>query len=270
MENWKCPSGEEWERYLLVSEAARPKELEEHLKKCSLCRFTIDQLRREYKSYAETWQASSNLRIISLSLFDAGLEGEGVGVALLAAQGNGRESSENAVTLASADQKVILRAVRDAHTAETWLYLLADDPDLYRNALVRPFGLDKEYITDASGRVNLGVIEWPRPEALAAEIHLPKAVFHLEPVKDLADAGGVVVDSAGGDRIQVTLRRETHSRRVEVKVLEVAGLNPEEPLRIAVKGAGAVRILQIHPAQAGEAMFEGPEDLGSIEIYLYQ
>jgi hypothetical protein len=220
--------------------------------------------------YAETWQASSNPRIISLSLFDAGLEEDRAGMALLAAQGNGRESSENAVTLASADHQVILRAVRDAHTAETWLYLLADDPELYRNALVRPFGLDKDYITDDAGRVNLGVIEWPRPEALVAEIHLPKAAFHLEPVKELAEGGGVVVDSSGGDRIRVTLRRETHSRRVEVKVLEVAGLDPKEPLRIAVKGGGAIRILQIHPAQAGEAMFEGSEELGSLEIYLYQ
>ena len=269
MENWKCPSGEEWERYILAAETERDTELEEHLKGCPLCRFTVDQFRRELTSYAETWQVSSHPGIIALSLFDGGLEAEGVGLTLLAAQGNGREIGENAVTLASADQKVILRAVRDARTAETWLYLLTDEPDLYRNALVRPFGLDKDYVTDDSGRVNLGVIEWPRPEALAAEIRLPKAAFHLELVKDLAD-GGVVVDSASGDRVRVTVTREVHSRKVVVKVLEVAGLDPKEPLRMAVKGPGAIRILQIHPAEAGEATFESSEELGSIEIYLYQ
>ena len=165
---------------------------------------------------------------------------------------------------------MLLRVVRDFHTKETWLYLIADKPDFYANVLIKPFGEEKEYLTDEKGRVNLGKINWPEPDKLAAEVRLPRATFSLEPIKDLyEDENSVELKSPAGDRIKVTFSGEGRHRRLDIQILNISGLEETAELKIAVKGKGMVKLIQLKPEHSNRATFEDVEQPEGLEIYLY-
>lgn len=266
-----CPTGERWDQFLLNPGMAERQELERHLEECPYCRFVIAQKRTDLGDLQRAWDESAVPDFIFLSPLILDDSFEEPAAALLAAQGIPEDVGAKAVTLSSPDQKVFMRAIRDSHTKETWLYLMAEDPDLCRNVLIKLFGREGEYLTDSNGRVNLGVIEWPGAEKLTAEVHLPKATFALTPMKDLADSGdSVVLNSSAGDRIKVTFMGDGRNRLLEVQILEISDMHKETPLRIAVRLTEMERLLQVKPAPSGRATFDGVETLGTLEIYLYQ
>jgi hypothetical protein len=271
MQKFQCPSGDTWDRFILDPDFPLRSKLEKHLEICPYCRFLVAEREAELRELNKIRTGLVSTNVIYLSALDYSQFADSPEKTLMAAEGKNNALRQHAVTMASSDQKVLLRVVRDANTDETWLYVLSDNPEIRRNVLIRLFDLSEDFITDNDGRVNLGIIDWPERKSLKAEIHLPKAVFSLSPVTRLEKGeGSVDIDSSGGDRIRVTFSKDSHGRRVEVQILEIRDLHEGIPLKVAVKSVETTRLTRIeYPGMTGAA-FDKIDSVGDLEIYLYQ
>jgi len=270
MLNWTCPTGEQWQEYLLDPGLPHKAELDRHLKTCPYCRFLVNQLQRDLNELARPQDEPSSVGVIRLALYNQDLQ-SATGTRLLAAEGQEETQGAASVTLSSPDEKLFMRAIRDKHTNETWLYFMAEDMELCRNVLVKPFGGDREYITDDRGRVNLGRIDWPVPERMTAEAHLPKAVFVLSPYKDITDqSNSAEFTSEGGDRIRVSLSGRGPNCRIEVDVLQLPSFRKGATLRMGMRVSERQDQPQIQLVDSDMAIFESPQEPTTIEIFLFQ
>ena len=270
-EAWKCPTEDEWTRFILDPDWGENTRLSEHLDKCPRCRFVVEQRRRELESQRAAWFAHPKSGIIKLFPVVDEADLPGASRTRLAAEGERETFPATSVMLSSADKELTLRAVRDPHTEETWLFLIADDPGLYRNALVRVFGLEKEYLADPQGRVNLGKIEWPAIDKLTAEVRLPKASFVLAPyVDEIEGKISVELSSPAGDRLRLSLSGEGGNRRLEIQLLDIPSLGKQSTINVALRGKGLKKVLQLPLAARDLATLEEIEELGSLEIFLFQ
>lgn len=271
MDNRKCPTFDDIERYALDSEIDGSLEVEKHLEECPYCRLVVDQFRGDLDNLRRRWNEEKMPKVFHLTIMAIDeISGESNST-LLAAQSEAETADITAVTLSSPDQKLLIRAIRDMNTKDIWLYLLADELESSANILVKPFGLEKEFLTDIDGRINLGKIDWPSPELLNAEVRLPSATFKLTPVERLIDREGVaVLESAGGDRIKVTLIGEGRNRQLQIELLDMQGVDKDVPLKIAIRDVPDGKITQIKPAAVNRTEFD---DIGidkGLEIFLYQ
>ncbi len=270
MQKWQCPTSERWERYLIEDDVPDKLDLERHLEGCPQCRFTMVQLNEELKRLRAIWVESATPDVIHLSPLAPNAGREIPTPLNLAAQGVRKDAGHDAVTLASEDQQVLLRVVRDAHTKETWLYVVADDPALYENVLVRLPSMDKEFVTDPQGRVNLGVVDWPEKELLAAEVRPPKATFTMSPFRTIETGEAVELRSTSGDRVKLALTGEGHNYRLEVNIVELSKTRKKTSLKLAVRMAGTERLVEIQPVVSDQACFGDLDVAEKLEVYLYQ
>jgi len=270
MQKWTCPVSEEWDRYLLQAEFEGRPQLENHLRECPQCRFYVQQRVRELEELGNTWGRLPSDGVIELTCFSEAEGHDDTGATLLAAKGDSEPPHTEAVALASPDRKVLMRAVRDHHTREVWLYILSEDPSLLKDALVKPFRQDREYLADDQGRINLGNIEWPSASELKAEIRLPKASFkldHYDPQRDIENV--VELKSARGDRINITITGEGQNCRLGIEVVEIQGLRAESMFKVAVRESGRLNILDIKDVIDRTAAFDNINIPERLEIYLY-
>ncbi len=270
MQKWQCPTREQWERYLLGDDVPDKLVLERHLESCPQCRFVLARLNKELERLRAIWNESAIPDSIRLFPLPPNADQESPTPLNLAAQGIRKAASHDAVTLVSEDQQVLLRIVRDTHTKETWLYVVADDPALYENVLVRLPSVDKEFVTDLQGRVNLGVVDWPEKELLAAEVRPPKATFMMSPFRAIETGEAVELKSTGGDRIKMALTGEGRNYRLEIHIIELSKARIKASLKLAVRMAGTERLVQIQPVLSDKVCFGDLDVTEKLEVYLYQ
>ena len=187
----------------------------------------------------------------------------------LAAQGTQGSTAEVAITLASEDRRVLLRFVKDVHTEETWLYVVAEDPVLYENVLVRLPLRNREFITDSQGRANLGSVDWPEKDLLNAEIRPPQATFILSP---LETEGGksIELQSSKGDHIRVAFADEGRNLRFDIQILRLSEEHDEVMLKAAIRVADSDKLVQIQPVLVDHASFVNVGPAQKLEVYLYR
>jgi hypothetical protein len=271
MLEWTCPSYTEWERYLVEKDIEDRPRLEEHLDTCPYCRFVVRQLKGELDAATRAWESAAASRSDHYTLVPIAAPGTENSVYLLAAQGDGKSEDPPAIALTTPDNKFLLRAVRDIHSGETWLYLAAEESGMERNVLIKPFGGAGEYVTDDQGRVNLGKINWPQPDHYTAEIHLPRATFVLVPPIDLPETGNAVeLRSPVGDTIKLTFSGEGRNRRLVIDVVNLVDQASDSPLRIALRGPEMIGIMPVGTTTAPRVSFDRVQTEGRLEIYLYQ
>ena len=265
---WLCPTEERWTRYLLDPKLSGREKLARHLETCPYCRVVVAARERELGRLADQWAASGKPDVFYLAPMSefSDLQAD---AGVLAAEGKRATPPVEAATLSSPRQEVLLRVVRDQQTGDVWLYLMSGDPDCYRNVIIKPFGEDREYITDDLGGVNLGLRDWPGSEQMTAEVHLPKASFTMQPLED-EEPHSVVLESPGGDRIKVTYEGDQRNRRLEIQLLDVSNIKKDVPLKVAVRGLEAESMLRVQTIISQRALFEGLESGQGLEIYLYQ
>lgn len=265
-----CLEIEDWQRYVLDPEAQGQEANRLHLEICPYCRFLVDQARRELEELERVWEDALH-GVIPLREHPAYVPTEEPSLTTLAAKGNDEAGETASVTLSSEDQKLLLHAIRDPHSKEIWLYLKADDPSTCRNVLVRPFGTERELLTDDDGRINLGGIKWPKPEELTAEVRLPRATFRLSKVDELSDQGSSsILESPAGDRIRVSFTGQGRNRKLTVQVLQMAQSTKGSPLKVAIRIADSGHVSDIQSITLAEASFDNVSTEGTLEIYLFQ
>ncbi len=270
MELWSCPTAEEWDRFLLGPATGSNSTLHEHLAQCPYCRLVVEERRRELQEIGEAWARSGGSPVVYLRAWrDRSAEGEMP--IRLAAKGQSERVTPESMTLLSPDQKLLMRAVRDRHTRETWLYLLANDPTMVKNVLVKPFGRDDEYVTDAEGRVNIGQVDWPDEDACTAQVRLPMATFTLTPSHEVAsDRASTVLNSPDGDQIRVTLSDSGRNKRLQIEILKLGRLLAGVPLKVAVREGKSSGILMVNSEPPEPVALGDLTALEPIEIFVFQ
>jgi hypothetical protein len=267
---WTCPTHEEWDRYLCGERTDRDDALSEHLAVCPVCRLIVYKRQNDFYAAAASWESVKSGRVIPLAVWTGGPAPITASVRL-AAQGTEESTLPQSITLVSPDQQLLMRAVKDRNTGETWLYLLSDNPGNCRSVLVRPFNWDREYLTDAEGRVNLGVIEWPGPSMRTAEVRSPMATFTLTPSQGLSgDESVAVLSTPDGDKIRVTVSRHGRYKRVEIEVLRLGEMESGAPVKVAIREGPSSDITLVSSESGGHATFGDVKAIEPIEIFLFQ
>lgn len=268
---WGCPSGDEWDRFLLDPGMPEHDRLSGHLASCPHCRFVVAERKRGLAELQAAWDGSAPHNIIILRPIEEFAAGAGE-LSLLAAKGAEPAPVSETVTLASPDNQVFLRAVRDAHSQDVWLYLVSEEnPALCRHVLLKPFGSGTEYVTDSQGRVNIGRVPMPESADLQAEVHLPTAVFTLLPLTGTKDRGvSHVIESPGGDQVRVTWSQDDPTRRLEIEILKLPNRVPDVPLKVAVRRTDDIAPPHLRTASTDLVTIESVEPNESLEIYFFQ
>ena len=269
MLTWSCPTGEEWDAFLLRPSAAREPEMLEHLGQCGICRAIVNDRRADLLSLdlaCEPVVLSGVVRLYLWTQDESGIQPS----ARLAAQSEIPDDLPGSVTLISPDKRLMMKAIRDSRTGETWVHLLADDPTLIRNVLVKPFGPDVEVITDENGRVNVGKVSWQESDTLVAEVRMPRATFTLNRLSQLEGAdSAALLSSEAGDKIRVTLVEQGTTRQLEIEIIQLAHAIENAPVRVAVKG-GADTPLMVASTQSGRVKLPRDAESRPIQVFLFQ
>lgn len=270
-----CPNHVQLDLYLLGSDQGALAWIGEHLQTCHICRAQAERRKADFVAYASAVSEQVKTPRSRVYVFRPWLDREvdsqmALRTYRLAAKGAEEEETPGSLTMISTDQQILMKVVRDQKTGEAWLYLLSDQPENCRHALVFPFMLNQGYITDDSGRVNLGKIEWPSDERLTAEIRLPSATFHLAPLIQFEPGKPQTIESSDGDILKITYHSEGQYRRLDIQIVELRGVNQDIPLRLAVCERDSTRLQVLHPALTRTASVDGVQDTGAIELYLYQ
>lgn len=246
-----CPSPEDWDAYLLTADENRDKTQEAHLAVCQLCQVTVEWRKELLGAVVEAMESVDHAVISGFAPF---AEVDPHAESLLAAQSQtlpGRQIPS--ISLVSADQRILLKVVKDDTTKNTWLYVIADESELFQNVVVRPFGDDREYITDESGKVLLGKIEIDSDSLSQVEIRIPRAVFVLEPFRGaVTGEQSTVLRADNGDEIQVSLHRVGSDQEIEIELVKLSPRATTGPLRIAIReeDTGRMRWLALESKQA--------------------
>jgi hypothetical protein len=265
----KCPSTEKWDAYLLTAPDRRDAELTRHLEGCEYCQVTTSHLAASLKECKYGFTLEDRLQPIHLQLLVQEVESL-AGIGLMAAQASGTNELTQSITQVSSDKSLFMKAVRDSRKGETWIFLLSEDPALVANVLVRPFGLAGEYVTDQSGRVNIGAVDWIGLEAQPTEVRVPKASFTLTPLTFAPDArSSAVLSNARGDEIRVVLSHLGSGREMEIEVLTLSGVADDSPLRVALRDP-VTGSLQVSTCARKVAKMAHIPEFEAVQIFLYQ
>lgn len=270
MLTWSCPTGEEWDAFLLRPSQSRDAEMVQHLDCCAICRVIVEDRRKELLSLDLDCEPLIPSGIFRLYLWTPDNAVNPPSARLAAQSDTQGEELPASVTLISPDKRLMMKAIRDGRTGDTWVHLLSDDPSLIRNVLVRPFGTDIEAITDETGRVNVGKVPWQESTTLNAEVRMPRATFTLNRVPKLADAGSeALLTSEAGDKIRVTLVEQGSSRQLEIEILQLAHSIENAPVRLAVKGATDAPLV-VASGHAGKIRLPSDPESHPIQVFLFQ
>lgn len=262
-----CPTIEHWDRMLLSADKSDPK-LVEHLQVCQLCQVTV-AWRRELLGDLQAATAEAERQSLVTSGFYPLPEIQTLAPRVAAALSErAAVSSDNSVNLVSFDGSVLIKGVRDAVTDEVWLYVISEDPRYVKSVLVRPFGDDREFLTDENGRVNLGRISLSELSAGKVEVVLSQAVFRFEPFgESLPPALETTLQSDAGDSIKVSLIDIGTAREVRIDIIRLSRRDSERPLRIAIRDPKTGKTRLVTPS---ESFADGTFGRDTVELFLFQ
>ncbi len=266
----RCPTAPDLEQFVLDPTFPDRDRISVHVGSCPYCQVSVAEMKREWSELAAAAEATSSTTFILAPVDEFSTF---VGATSLAAKGTGAPLPPRGLTLASSDQVMWLKAVRDAQTGDVWLYLYSEDETIIpRNAVVRPFGIQRDFVTDDQGRINLGRVDWPDKESLRAEVRLPSASFRLEEIGNLdLPIGEATLTSLAGDRLHVSWTADERGRRITIEVQALAGLSQEAPLQVAVRARGVETPIQVRASQLDRPLtIEQPSPLDRIEIFVYK
>lgn len=270
MRRWNCPNSEDLDRFFLDPGFERHNEINDHLSECQHCSLYISRRKKEFTEIEETWMRGSLPGVIHLREHGEPEQIEGAGNNLPAGRGEKILALAESLILVSENMEILIRAMRDQSTGDVCLILVSEIPEIYKNILVRPFNLMREYISDDEGRINLGKIEWPSKEDLVAEISLPKASFTLNPHENSADKSeDFDLTSSNGDLIKVRLQKTGGNYRIAINTREIKEVQNKESLKVAVRENGRSRTQIIGKISDGTVSIDNINIENGIEIFLY-
>ena len=168
------------------------------------------------------------------------------------------------VTLASADSSYLLRILKNNISGELQAHLLHVQKEKYQYVFICLDGQDKNYLTDAHGRVNLGKVDLDLSR-IKVSLCPPSAIFDLTKTTSQA-LPRFVSDKLNGSKLEAeffpresgqTLKIQLTNREKDIDIKRITLIVDESEILIAVP-------------QKGLAILELPENFENLQINLYE
>ena len=270
-----------------LDDAPRVAEISRHLEECEFCRQYWDN----YRLYCEAGDEAAKGAISQAAwrladrLYQQALSGKIVPLQFLPTDGAyermllAADSDSdfappviNLATLYSEEPEMVLRVMRDTDRNEDYLQLIGAEAELAAQVMIQIPELDREFITDAEGRVSLAGVELDDVEQLKWQIKLPDASFSLQPLHYDPDhtesAKEVSLQTDSGDRIEVIFEDKTEGKQIVIRVLELDGKTDFAPVRVAISQQETRRIKNVAANEPIEFGLIDPQQ--EINIRLFQ
>ncbi len=283
------PSRLELERFA-VSEPDAPESqsIAEHIAGCESCRSVVDAHRRltEFERMAENEALPDRALHLADSLFAAALRGAIVELTplaieqppedqwQLAADGEPRPGPaiQNLATFYSENPELVLQIMRDRAAGSDYLQVVADNQEDAAHLMVRLPELDREFVTDATGRAALEGVELRDVASLKWQLKMPDAVFSLQPLvfdpNRIEYEEQVTLESERSDRIRISLQGKPDSKLIRIELLEIGGQTDFGNVRVSISQGSESAIC---PAQADQPITFVLRDSGdAINIRLFE
>ncbi len=270
-----------------LEDSSRGAEIARHLEECEFCRQYCDNYRLYCEAGAEAAKGAISQAAWRLAdrLYQQALSGKIVPLQFLPTDGAyermllAADSDSdfappviNLATLYSEEPEMVLRVMRDTDRNEDYLQLIGAEAELAAQVMIQIPELDREFITDAEGRVSLAGVELDDVEQLKWQIKLPDASFSLQPLHYDPDhtesAKKVSLQTEGGDRIEVVFEDKTEGKQIVIRVLELDGKTDFAPVRVAISQQQTPRIKSVAANEPIEFGFIDPQQ--EINIRLFQ
>ncbi len=238
-----------------------------HIAECEFCREFCDDYRADLEAQTETakvqpeqrdWTVADEIfsdvyagRTISLNLLPAP---RSISQMYLAADGERpADMVTNLATLFSEQPELVLRVMRDDARGIDYLQLISADPQLAAQAMIQIPEIQKQYVTDDTGKVLLARDELRDPESLQWEIKLPDARFTLRPLvydpEHVESSREVILETEHHDRIQVVFETKTEGKQILIRVLEIEGEPNFGTIRVSIKQQNIHQVKEVAPNQ---------------------
>lgn len=168
--------------YILNSSSLKENKIEEienHLSKCKDCEKYYNDLKSFY-SDLNNLENSNNYSYELKSLYPDSDDNKFMS---LAAQNNEQDKVGYKYfnTYATAEKLILIRAFRNNSTGDFNLYLICEDVEKIKNALVNVEGIDHDFISDKEGLIN--VKDHSLDKQMKINIHSPIARFEIDDFK---------------------------------------------------------------------------------------
>jgi len=273
------PSKEMLEKFIrgLIEDEAIRDEIRDHVEKCEFCGEYCEEYGRFLKSAGsiiqdglppeaikqeeKLFRGALSGRIIPLRSFMVESDNE---ITYLAADGEEKQQPrvQNLATLYSENPEIVLRLMRDLDNKLDYLQVVSDDPEMADNVMIQLPDIDREFVTDKTGRATLENMPAEDWEKLNWQIKMPDAIFSLEPLAYDPDrvesSSQTILETAGGDRLKVVFEKRTEGGQVSMQLLELKG-NPDfGAARVIVSSESGSVTDKISPDQT---VSMGPIDL---------
>ncbi len=254
----------------------------DHLRECEFCHAIAEQYRRRAAEvaafmadpYLDQLAAQLERGIFGAKLIDLKLlSTTSVRAGLLAADSAAPKPPEiqGLATLYSENPEIVMRYMRDRANSVDFLQLIADAPENIAHVLVRAPELDREFLTDASGRAEIGDNLITDPERARWQILLPEATFDLAPLlaaesrpEFLSDT---ILETARHDRIKITISGRDQSKQIVVELLQIDGKTDFPPVQILLVQDQKSQSSSAAPKQ--RVLFVLPETSRSVNLRVF-
>jgi len=260
----------------------------EHVAGCEECRAVVDAHRRllAFERAAENETLPDRAHDLADQLFSAALRGAAIELRplaierppedqwQLAADGEPRPGPaiQNLATFYSENPELVLQVMRDSTAGADYVQVVADNQEDAAHLMVRLPDLDREFVTDATGRAELEGVDLHDVGSLKWQLKMPDAVFSLEPLtfdpNHIEYEEQVTLESERNDRIRISLQGKPDSKLIRIEVLEIGGQTDFGSVRVAISQGSES---EVSPARANRQVTFVLRDSGdAIEIRLFE
>ncbi len=158
------------------------------------------------------------------------------------------------VTFTNEDGSILGKFLRDERTEEVSVFLIAEDMEFVRKALVRihnpQAGFKAEGLADEYGVFPLGKAPLLRPDETSLELKMPDATFQLEPRKwrdHLVAESTLELSSPEGRTLRIELIERGVRREYRLDLSDLCAEQPECTLRVYVTDARHAEEVEVGP-----------------------
>ena len=269
-----------------LADPVRAQRISAHVAECQFCREYCDNYRiqLETETVVDKMELTSEDRAVADRIYQNALRGKAIALNVLpmaqnlaqiylAADGlaSGSQPVTNLATLYSEDPELVLRVMRDSAQGIDYLQLIGADPELVAHALIQIPEIQREFVADASGRVNLEREELKDYENLKWQIKLPDARFDLRPLvydpEHVESVQEITLETEQHDRILVTLAGKTAGKQILIRVLALDGKTDFGSVRVSISQQSAHAVNSVTPNQVVPFDYIDPNQEINIRLF---
>ena len=257
-----------------------------HLEQCELCREVIDDLHEfgESSPIDSTTPLPPAARRQRDQIYQDALRGRVIPLSplvtdppaeepyRLAADGlaSDRPDVECLQEYFSESPELVLRLMHSRSDNQSWVQLVADDPNLAAHVLLRLPESGQELLTDSSGRADLPKLPGTT-EGLLWEVKMPDVTFTLDSLQYDPEkteyATETMLESDRHDRVRLHFEGKTEGKQLTLEFLNLVDIADTDHLKVLVVEGTQAHIEDTKGARTASVRLSGSTKALTIRLY---